>query len=136
MQMYIGITTLAVYVYIIGSLMSNQHLDPNKWCPKHQIDLFIPINSDVFASVTQQSPYIFIVYKWHSTCISMCLVFLLHELVIGGRIFGEPVRWRRRRFRYELAYQSKLFIDFFFHRYHYSYCRLKLRLHSCYLTAA
>uniref|UniRef100_A0A2S2NBY2 Bestrophin homolog n=1 Tax=Schizaphis graminum TaxID=13262 RepID=A0A2S2NBY2_SCHGA len=37
------VTTLAVYVYFVGSLMGNQYLDPRKGYPTHPIDLVVPI---------------------------------------------------------------------------------------------
>jgi len=37
------VTTLAVYVYFVASLMGNQYLDPRKGYPTHPIDLVVPI---------------------------------------------------------------------------------------------
>lgn len=85
------VTTLAVYVYFVASLMGNQYLDPSKGYPTHPIDLVIPI-----FTFLQVGKYLGIPETLYTYIHIFFSVFLLHGLVNGSRNFGEPL-WRRRR---------------------------------------
>lgn len=93
MFLLLQVTTLAVYVYFIASLMGNQYLDPSKGYPTHIIDLFVPIFT--FLQVNEIHIVRDTIYLHRYLYSYMVLVFLLHGLVNGSRNLGEPV-WRRR----------------------------------------